>query len=66
MTPGPPYLQVLQVFSGNLNSALTISTAGVQTATASWTGNDDWYGAIAAIKTANSQLVSSSTFLMMK
>jgi hypothetical protein len=66
MTPGSPYLQVLQVFSGNLNSALTINAAGVQTATASWTGSDDWYGAIAAIKTANSQLVSSSTFLMMK
>lgn len=66
MTPGSPYLQALQFYSGNLNSAITVTTAGIQTATASWTGNDDWYGAIAAIKTAHSQLAPSGTFLMIK
>ncbi len=63
MTPGAPYKQVLQFFSGNLNSAIAVNTAGIQTTTASWTGNDDWYGVLAAIKTAASQprKVSSHT-----
>jgi hypothetical protein len=55
MTPGPPYKQVLQFFRGNLNSGTTVNTGDIQTTTASWTGNDDWYGVIAAIKTAASQ-----------
>jgi hypothetical protein len=50
MTPGAPYKQVLQFYSGNLNSAITVNAAGIQTTTAYWTGNDDWYGVIVAIK----------------
>ncbi len=55
MTPGPPYRTVLQFYSGNINTATTVGTTGIQTATATWTGNDDWYGAIAAIKSAASR-----------
>jgi len=51
MKPGKPYKTVLQFFRGNLNSGTTENTPGVQTATASWTGNDDWYAVVAAIKT---------------
>ncbi len=54
MTPVSPYLQVTQFYSGNIDTAITVNTAGVQTAQTTWTPNDDWYGVIGAIKTAAS------------
>jgi len=55
MTPAPPYRTVLQFFRGNINTGAVIENTGVQTTTATWKGNDDWYGAMAAIRTAASQ-----------
>jgi hypothetical protein len=55
MTPGPPYRIALQLFSGNLDTTAMIETPGPQTSTATWSDNDDWYGAIVAIKSAASQ-----------
>ncbi len=55
MTPGPPYRTALQFFPGNINTAAMIETPGPQTATATWSDNDDWYGAIVAIKSGASQ-----------
>jgi hypothetical protein len=55
MTPGAPYLTALQFWPGNINTATAVGTTGIQTATATWKGNDDWYGVIAAIKSAASR-----------
>jgi len=55
MIPAPPYRTALQFFPGNINSAAVIERAGAQTTTATWKGNDDWYGAVVAIKTAGSR-----------
>ncbi len=55
MTPGPPYRTALQFFPGNIDTAAVIDTPGPQTSTATWAANDDWYGAIVAIKSAASQ-----------
>src|SRR5438093_4204513 len=46
MTRGVPYKEVLQFFRGNLNSGTTVNTAGGQTATAFWTGNDDPHSSV--------------------
>jgi len=55
MTPGPPYRTALQFFPGNIDTAALAETPGKQTSTATWAANDDWYGAIVAIKSAASQ-----------
>lgn len=57
MNPGAPYLQVNQFFPGNMCMARTVTAAGnVQTATSRWSGDDDWYFVIAAIRSAGSVL----------
>jgi hypothetical protein len=55
MTPNPPYRTTLQFWPGNINTATIKSETGIQTAAVTWKGKDDWYGAIAAIKSATSQ-----------
>ncbi len=54
MTPGArPINRCFSSILVTLNSAITVS--GGYTTTAYWTGNDDWYGVIVAIKTAASK-----------
>jgi hypothetical protein len=55
MTPGPPYRTALQFFPGNIDTAAMIDTPGPQTSSATWEDDDDWYGAIVAIRSAASQ-----------
>ena len=55
MTPGFPYRTALQFWPGNINTAAVMVSAGPQFATTRWDKKDDWYGAIAAIRTAASQ-----------
>ena len=62
MTPGPPYRTALQFWPGNINTATMANTTGIQTATTTWKGKDDWYGAIAAIKSATSQPRALTSF----
>ena len=54
MTPVAPHRTVLQFYPGNINTATIAMKSGTQTATTTWQGKDDWYGAIVAIKTASS------------
>jgi len=55
MTPRRPYAPVNQFYPGNVCMARMVSAAGeVQTATATWKGDDDWYFTIAAIRSARS------------
>jgi hypothetical protein len=55
MTPRSPHRTALQFWPGNINTAAVIVSPGLQTATTTWKGKDDWYGAIAAIKSATSR-----------
>jgi hypothetical protein len=55
MTPGLPYRTALQFFFVYFDTAAVIDTPGRQTSTTTWAANDDWYGAIAAIKLTASQ-----------
>jgi hypothetical protein len=57
MRPVDPYRTVLQFWPGNINTAAVIENPGWQTAKTSWERTDDWYGAVAAIKTTSSKHV---------
>jgi hypothetical protein len=60
MTPGRPYVVVNQFYPGNLCMAKTVAAAGeVQTATSTWKEADDWYFAIAAIRSSRSVPIPS-------
>ena len=52
MSPVPPFVTALQFYPGNINTAAIATTNGIQTAQTTWTGKDDWYGAMAAIRSA--------------
>ena len=54
MTVQPPFATVNQFYAGNILAAMTSATGGVKTCTTTWTGADDWYGTIMAVKTAAS------------
>lgn len=56
MTPTSPAMDINQFYSGNLTAGYLAATTGVQTIATTWSPADDWYGAIAGIKTAESQL----------
>jgi hypothetical protein len=55
MTAVSPYVAVMQFYSGNINTGHLEATTGVKTAQTTWTGSDDWYGTIGAIRTRASQ-----------
>lgn len=54
MTAVSPYVAVMQFYSGNINTGHLEATTGVKTAQTTWTGSDDWYGTIGAIRTSTS------------
>jgi hypothetical protein len=56
MTPTSPARDINQFYSGNFTAGFLAATPGVQTISTRWSPADDWYGAIAGIKTAESQL----------
>jgi hypothetical protein len=55
MTPRTPHRAALQFWPGNINTAAMIEAPGPQSVTTTWEGKDDWYGAIAAIKSVSSR-----------
>ena len=55
MTPMAPHRTALQFWPGNINTAALIESPGLQSVTTTWQGHDDWYGAVAAIKSAASR-----------
>jgi hypothetical protein len=55
MTPMAPHRTALQFWPGNINTAALIEPPGPQSVMTTWQGQDDWYGAIAAIKSAASR-----------
>lgn len=55
MSPIPPYSTALQFFRGNINTASLVAKPGSQTTYTRWSTNDDWYGAIVALRTAASK-----------
>jgi hypothetical protein len=57
MHPKAPHRAALQFWPGNLNTAALIESPGPQSVTTTWEGKDDWYGVIAAVKSAASQHV---------
>lgn len=54
MTVQAPFATVNQFYAGNILAAMTSATGGVKTCTTTWTGADDWYGTIMAVKSAAS------------
>ena len=54
MTPVAPAMQALQFYAGNLNEFELVASTGTYSLQATWTPNDDWYGVVAAIRTAGS------------
>jgi len=61
MTPVAPGRQALQFYAGNLNEYALEASTGTYSLQATWTGNDDWYGVVAAIRTAGSSGGNSYT-----
>jgi hypothetical protein len=55
-----PYRVALQFYRGNIDTAALIASPGPQTAQATWTPADDWYGVIVAVKSASSVLAAGS------
>ena len=55
MTPMAPHRTALQFWPGNINTAAVVESPGPQSITTTWQGQDDWYGAVAAIKSATSR-----------
>lgn len=56
MTPVSPAKDINQFYSGNYTAGYLAAGAGVQTISTKWSPADDWYGVVAGIKTAESQL----------
>lgn len=59
MTPVSPAKDINQFYSGNTTVGYMAAIPGVYTISTKWSSPDNWYGAVAAIKTAESQ--SSTT-----
>jgi hypothetical protein len=56
MTPTSPAKDINQFYSGNITAGYMAATPGVHIVSTKWSTPDNWYGAVAAIKTAESQL----------
>jgi hypothetical protein len=60
MTPTSPAKNINQFYRGNLTAGYMAATPGVHVISTAWSPSDVWYGAIAAVKTVDSQLISTT------